>query len=111
MIDRVTDEPSPEDLEQLARSVAMAGALGDCDRLDVAAALRRLADIDKSTPRYPSNGTPNQLTRKLTPGPFRPENDETPAPRCLASVLGFCLVELRRIELLTSSMPWKRSTN
>ena len=48
MIDRVTDEPTPEELEQLARSVAMSGALGDRDRLDVVAALRRLAELDKA---------------------------------------------------------------
>ena len=55
MIDRVIDEPTPEELEQLARSVAMSGALGDRDRLDVVAALRRLADIEKATRRHPSN--------------------------------------------------------
>jgi hypothetical protein len=55
MIDRVTDYPTPEDLEQLARSVAMSGAVGDRDRLDVVAALHRLADLDKATRRHPSN--------------------------------------------------------
>ena len=54
MIDQVTDDPTPEDLEQLARSVAMSGVLGDRDRLDVVAALRRLADIDKATRRHPA---------------------------------------------------------
>jgi hypothetical protein len=54
---RVTDdEPTPEDLEQLGRSVAMSGARGDRDRLDVVAALRRLADIDQETKRHPSGG-------------------------------------------------------
>jgi hypothetical protein len=48
------DEQNPEDLEQLARSVAMSGALGDRDRLDVVAALRRLAEIDKATRRHPA---------------------------------------------------------
>ena len=55
-LDRVSDEPTPEDLEQLARSVAMSGVLGDRDRLDVVAALPRLADIEKATKRHPSNG-------------------------------------------------------
>ena len=54
MIDRVTDEPTPEELEQLARSVAMSGALGDRDRIDVVSALRRLAEIDKATRRHPA---------------------------------------------------------
>ena len=55
MIDRVTDEPTPEELEQLARSVAMSGVLGDRDRLDVVAALRRLADIEKAVKSHASN--------------------------------------------------------
>ena len=55
-LDQVTDEPTPEDLEQLARSVAMSGVLGDCDRLDVVMALRRLAEIDKATRRHQSGG-------------------------------------------------------
>ncbi len=58
MIDRVTDEPTPEDLEQLARSVAMSGALGDRDRLDVVVALRRIAEVDKAKRRHPSGGRP-----------------------------------------------------
>lgn len=56
MIDEVTDDPTPEDLEQLARSVAMSGVLGDRDHLDVVVALRRLAEIDKAVKRHPSNG-------------------------------------------------------
>ena len=56
MIDNVTDDPTPEDLEQLARSVAMSGVLGDRDRLDVVTALRRLAEIDKAKRRHPSAG-------------------------------------------------------
>lgn len=55
MIARVTDEPTPEELEQLARSVAMSGVLGDRDRLDVVAALRRLADIEKAVKGHTSN--------------------------------------------------------
>ena len=55
MIDRVTDEPTPEELEQLARSVAMSGVLGDRERLDVVAALRRLADIEKAVKSHASN--------------------------------------------------------
>lgn len=56
----MTDEPTPEDLEQLARSVAMSGVLGDRDRLDVVVALRRLAEIDKATRRHPSGGRQGQ---------------------------------------------------
>ncbi|HUS43595.1 MAG TPA: hypothetical protein VMY16_13100 [Ilumatobacteraceae bacterium] len=48
----------PEELEQLARSVAMSGVLGDRDRIDVVTALRRLAEIDKATRRHPSAGRP-----------------------------------------------------
>ena len=55
MIDQVTVDPTPEDLKQLARSVAMSGVLGDRDRLDVMAALRRVAEIGKTTKRHPSN--------------------------------------------------------
>ena len=51
------DDPSPEDLEQLARSVAMSGVLGDRDRLEVVAALRRLAEVEKAKRRYPSGAT------------------------------------------------------
>ena len=58
IIDEVTDEPTPEDLEQLARSVAMSGVLGDRYRLDVVAALRRLAEIDKSVNRHPAARRP-----------------------------------------------------
>jgi hypothetical protein len=36
-LDRVTDEPSPRDLKQLARSVAMSGVLRDRDRLELQA--------------------------------------------------------------------------
>jgi hypothetical protein len=50
----VIDDLTPEDLEQLARSVAMCGVLGDRDRLDVVVALRRLAEIDKARHRHPS---------------------------------------------------------
>lgn len=42
----MTDDPTPEGLEQLARSVAMSGVLGDRDRL---------AEIDNATRRHPSN--------------------------------------------------------
>jgi uncharacterized protein YegP (UPF0339 family) len=55
IIDGVTDA-TPEELEQLARSVAMSGVLGDRDRLDVVIALRRLAEIDKAKRRHPSGG-------------------------------------------------------
>jgi hypothetical protein len=48
-------EQTPEHLEQLARSVAMSGVLGDRDRLDVVIALRRLAEIEEATRRHPSN--------------------------------------------------------
>ena len=50
----MTDDQTPEVLEQLARSVAMCGVLGDRDRLDVVAALRRLAEIDKAKRHHPS---------------------------------------------------------
>ena len=50
----VTDEATPEDLEQLARSVAMSGVLGDRERIDVVAALRRLAEIGQAKRRHPS---------------------------------------------------------
>ena len=56
MLVEVIDDPTPEELEQLARSVAMSGVLGDRDRLEVVAALRRLADIDKAKRRHPSAG-------------------------------------------------------
>jgi hypothetical protein len=39
-----------------ARSVAMSGVFGDRDRLDVVAALRRLADNHKAVKRHPSGG-------------------------------------------------------
>ena len=55
MIDRVTDV-DPEELEQLARSLAMAPVLGERDRQAVIDALRRLADIERSKRRHPSNG-------------------------------------------------------
>jgi hypothetical protein len=43
MIDRVTDnDPTPEQLEQLARSIAMSGNLGDRDRREVIGALRQV---------------------------------------------------------------------
>lgn len=44
--ERVTD-PTPEELEQLARRSPCPVCSGECDKLDVVAALRRLADIDK----------------------------------------------------------------
>jgi len=56
MIATVTDAPTPEDLEQLARSLAMAPVLGQRDRQDVIDALRRLAAIDKAKRRHPSGG-------------------------------------------------------
>jgi hypothetical protein len=55
----VTETPKPEHLEQLARSVAMSGALGDRDRLEVVAALRRLAGIDEAARRHPANRRPS----------------------------------------------------
>ncbi|HYN34862.1 MAG TPA: hypothetical protein VES40_19715 [Ilumatobacteraceae bacterium] len=51
----MTDDPTPEHLEQLAPSVAMSGVLGKRDRLDVVMALRRLAAIDRTSKRHPSN--------------------------------------------------------
>ena len=57
-LDPVNDEPTPENIEQLARSVAMSGNLGDRDRRDVIDALPRLAEIDQATRRHPSSGRP-----------------------------------------------------
>ncbi len=57
-IDQVTDddEPTAGDLEKLTRSGAITGVLGDRDRLDVVATLRRLAEIDEAKQRHPSGG-------------------------------------------------------
>ena len=44
------EDSSPEEIEQLARSVAMSGALGDRDRLRVVELLRRLAVITRRSP-------------------------------------------------------------
>ena len=69
-LDRVTDGPTPEELEQLARSVAMAGVLGDRDLLDVVAALRRLADIEKAVRRHPAAGDrPGPRPSPTSPNP------------------------------------------
>ncbi len=46
-------DPTPEDLEQLARSVAMSTSLGEADRLAVIEALRELADAKS---RHPASG-------------------------------------------------------
>jgi hypothetical protein len=50
------DDPTPEQLEQLARSIAMSANLGGRDRRDIIDALRRLAEIDKAARRHPSTG-------------------------------------------------------
>lgn len=39
----MTDDLTPEHLEQLARSLTMSGALGDADRLTVVEVLREVA--------------------------------------------------------------------
>jgi hypothetical protein len=39
------DTPTPEECEQLARSIAMSGSLGDRDRMRVMELLRRLARL------------------------------------------------------------------
>jgi hypothetical protein len=53
----VTDDaPTPEDLEQLVRSLAVSGSLGEHNRQVVAEALRRLAEIERATRRHPSAG-------------------------------------------------------
>jgi hypothetical protein len=39
------DDPTPEELEQLARSIAMSGALGDRDRHRVVELLRLLGRL------------------------------------------------------------------
>lgn len=51
---RVDNEPTPEDLEQLARSLAMSGSLGEHNRQVAAEALRRLAEIERAMRRHPS---------------------------------------------------------
>jgi hypothetical protein len=48
--------PDPEELEQLARSLAMAPVLRDRDRQAVIDALRRLATIERSKRRHPARG-------------------------------------------------------
>ena len=53
MIDEVTDA-DPEELEQLARSLAMAPVLGQRDRQAVIDALRQLAAIERAKRRHPS---------------------------------------------------------
>jgi hypothetical protein len=45
------DQPTPEELERLARSLAMDGSLGRLDALRVAAVLREVA----TRRRHPSN--------------------------------------------------------
>jgi len=50
----VTDEPTPEALEQLARSVAMSGRLGDRDRQDIIDALRKMSAVEAAKRRHPS---------------------------------------------------------
>ncbi|MGI9576656.1 MAG: hypothetical protein ACR2OH_00465 [Microthrixaceae bacterium] len=47
-------DADPEELEQLARSVAMAPVLGDRDRQAVIDALRRLAEVERAKRRHPS---------------------------------------------------------
>ncbi len=42
MIESVTDEPSPEELQQLGRSVTLSGVLGDRDRLHAVVPLPQL---------------------------------------------------------------------
>jgi hypothetical protein len=82
-LDRVTDEPSIQDLEQLARSVAMSGVLGDRDRLDVVVALRRL-------------GRPPQHVRSLHVQRLRPRPTELGCSRCQT-------VDLFELQLLESN--------
>ena len=50
------DDVDPEELEHLARSIAMSGNLGDRDRRDVIDSLRRLAAIERSKRRHPARG-------------------------------------------------------
>lgn len=54
IIATVTDEPTPEALEQLARSVAMSGRLGDRDRQDIIDALRKMSAVEAAKRRHPS---------------------------------------------------------
>jgi len=46
----------PEELEQLARSLAMAPVLGERGRHDVIDALRRLAEVERAKHRHPVGG-------------------------------------------------------
>ena len=50
----VDDDPTPEDLEQSAWSLAMSGSLGEHNRQVAAEALRRLAEIERAKRRHPS---------------------------------------------------------
>lgn len=61
------DDPTAEDLEQLAHSVSMSGVLGDRDRLDVVPTLRRLAEIYK-TATTENAETPDRTLCGLTWG-------------------------------------------
>ena len=47
MTDNDDDRPSPTELEQLARSISMDGSVGRHDAQVIAAALRRVARIDR----------------------------------------------------------------
>jgi hypothetical protein len=53
-VDRVT----PEELERLARSIAMSPGLGQRDRLTVSDALRRLAEVERRPLEQSSGHSP-----------------------------------------------------
>jgi hypothetical protein len=109
MIDRVTDDPTLEHLEQLARSVAMSGTFGDGDRLDVMAACagsrtsnRRRADTrrtgDDGTIGIAATTAPTRAVQVLERCPRK----TTPRRHLPASTSIVCrrLVTLRRTKLL-----------
>ncbi len=54
----MTDTPPPGELEQIARSLAISPSLGQHDRQVVIDSLRRLAEIDATRRRHPSQIPP-----------------------------------------------------
>jgi hypothetical protein len=54
----MTDAPPPGELEQIARSLAISPSLGQHDRQVMIGSLRRLAEIDASRRRHPSQLPP-----------------------------------------------------
>jgi hypothetical protein len=54
----MTDAPLPVELEQIARRLAISPSLGQHDRRVVIDSLRRLAEIDATRRRHPSQMPP-----------------------------------------------------